>query len=165
MTQGKGNYMATSTTPLDTLISLARDSRDDAGIELSSLRRSRQDAVAQLETLTRYRHEYRQRLQAAMESGIGPDSWHNYQQFLASLDNAIARARQTLGEREAHLTQGQQRWQVEQRKLTAYDTLASRRESAERQRVTRQEQRLADEMAAGVLLRRQANDSHSGSSH
>ncbi|SDK92194.1 flagellar FliJ protein [Modicisalibacter muralis] len=156
--------MATS-TPLDTLSQLTRDARDNASIELSGLLRARQDAVAQLETLTRYRHEYRQRLQSAMETGIGPDSWQNYQQFLTSLDNAIARARQTLVEREAGLAQGQQRWQVEQRKLCAYDTLASRRENAERQRTTRQEQRLADEMAAGVLRRRQANDSHSGSSH
>jgi len=156
--------MATS-TPLDTLTSLTRDARDNASIELSGLRRERQNAVAQLDTLMRYRHEYRQRLQQAMESGIGPDSWHNYQQFLASLDNAIARARQTLTEREASLAQGQQRWQVEQRKLCAYDTLANRRDAAERQRATRREQRLADEMAAGVLRRRQANDSHSGSSH
>lgn len=156
--------MATS-TPLDTLSELTRDARDSASIELNGLRRERQNAVAQLETLTRYRHEYRQRLQGAMETGIGPDSWQNYQQFLASLDSAIARARQTLVEREAGLAQGQQRWQVEQRKLCAYDTLASRREHAERQRMTRHEQRQADEMAAGVLRRRQANDSHSGSSH
>ncbi|HET8790158.1 MAG TPA: flagellar export protein FliJ, partial [Modicisalibacter sp.] len=142
-------------TPLDMLSELTRDARDTASIELSGLRRQRQDAAAQLETLTRYRHEYRQRLQNAMESGIGPDSWQNYQQFLASLDSAIARARQTLVEREAGLNQGQQRWQVEQRKLCAYDTLANRREHAERQRVTRHEQRLADEMAAGVLRRRQ----------
>nr|WP_297457480.1 flagellar export protein FliJ [uncultured Halomonas sp.] len=152
-------------SPLDTLSELTRDARDNASIELSGLRRSRQDAVAQLETLTSYRHEYRQRLQQAMETGIGPDSWQNYQQFLASLDSAIARARQTLVEREAALAQGQQRWQVEQRKLCAYDTLASRRDRAERQRMTRQEQRLSDEAAAGVLRRRQTNDSHSGSSH
>ncbi len=157
--------MATPTTPLDTLTSLTRDARDSATIELSGLRRKKQEAQAQLETLTRYRHEYRQRLQQAMEAGIGPDSWQNYQQFLASLDNAIARARQSLDECDASLNRGQQRWQVEQRKLCAYDTLASRRQHAERQRTSRQEQRLADEMAAGLLRRRQNNDSHSGSSH
>ena len=157
--------MAHATTPLDTLISLTRDSRDNASIELGSLRRDHHSAQAQLETLTRYRHEYRQRLQAAMEAGIGPDSWRNYQQFLASLDTAIARARQTLGERESRLNQGQKHWQNEQRKLSAYDTLATRRETAAQQRAARQEQRLADEMASGLILRRKNNDSLSNSSH
>lgn len=154
-----------STTPLDTLISLTRDSRDNAGVQLSALRTKRQEAVAQIETLTQYRDEYRQRLQYAMQSGIGPDSWNNYQQFLTSLDNAIARARQTLVERETSLTQGQQYWQTEQRKLTAYDTLMDRRNQAQRLRANRQEQRLTDEMAAGTLLRRKSNGSHVGHSH
>lgn len=157
--------MAAPATPLETLIALTRDSRNNANVELSNLRREHNNAVAQLETLTRYRQEYRQRLQAAMESGIDPDSWYNYQQFLASLDTAIARARQTLSERDNRLGQAQQRCQTEQRKLSAYDTLASRRVSAERQRTSRQEQRMTDEMANSALLRRQARDAHSGSSY
>ncbi|SHF10992.1 flagellar FliJ protein [Modicisalibacter ilicicola DSM 19980] len=156
--------MATS-TPLDTLITLARDSRDNAGVELSGLRRAQQEARTQLDTLLQYRHEYRQQLQAAMETGIGPDRWGNYQQFLRSLDEAIARSRQVLAERESRLAQGQQRWQSEQRRLNAYDTLVDRRECAERQRVSRREQRLADEMSAGMRLRRQAHTAHSGSNH
>lgn len=150
-----------SSTPLDTLISLARESRDNASIALNDLRRERQNAEVQVETLTRYRQEYRQRLQDAMQSGIGPDSWYNYQQFLASLDAAIARATRTLEQSKAGLAQGQQHWQNEQRRLSAYDTLASRREDTERQRASRQEQRLTDEMAAGALLRRQASDAYS----
>ncbi|WP_048308177.1 flagellar export protein FliJ [Halomonas sp. PR-M31] len=156
--------MATS-SPLDTLITLARDSRDNAGVELSGLRRAQQEAKAQLDTLLQYRHEYRQKLQNTMESGIGPASWSNYQQFLRSLDDAIARSRQALSEREAQLTQGQLRWQTEQRRLSAYDTLVDRRDTAERQRVGRREQRMADEMSAGMRFRRQAQQEHSGSSH
>lgn len=153
------------TSSLDTLISLARDSRDNASIELNHLRRERQNAETQLDTLTRYRDEYRQRLQTAMQSGIGPDSWYNYQQFLASLDAAIARARQTVEARKTGLDQGQQRWQSEQRRLSAYNTLASRRESEEYRRSARQEQRQTDEMAANIRLRQQLRDAHSGSSY
>ncbi|MGC3874880.1 flagellar export protein FliJ [Halomonas sp. GXIMD04776] len=155
----------TKSTPLDTLITLARDSRDNAGMELGGLRRAQQEAKMQLDTLLQYRHEYRQKLQTTMESGIGPDSWGNYQQFLLSLDNAIARSRHTLAEREAQLTQGQLRWQSEQRRLSAYDTLVDRRDIAERQRRTRSEQRMADEMSAGMRFRRRAQQEHSGSSH
>lgn len=157
--------MAQATTPLDTLISLTRNSRDSANIELNGLRRDLQGAKSQLETLNRYRHEYRQRLQQAMEAGIGPDSWRNYQQFLASLDSAIARARQTLGERETRLNHGQKHWQNEQRKLSAYDTLATRRATEAQQRASRQEQRLADEMASGLVLRRQRQETNTDTHH
>ncbi|WP_227368232.1 flagellar export protein FliJ [Halomonas sp. M20] len=156
--------MATS-TPLDTLITLARDSRDNAGIELSGLRRAQQESKAQLDTLLQYRHEYRQKLQTSMESGIGPASWSNYQQFLRSLDDAIAGSRHALSTHESQLAQGQLRWQQEQQRLSAYDTLVDRRNTAEHQRTTRREQRMADEMSAGMRIRRQAQQDHSGSSH
>ncbi|GAA5178709.1 flagellar export protein FliJ [Modicisalibacter zincidurans] len=155
----------TQASPLDTLISLTRDSRDSASLKLAELRRARHDAQAQLDTLFRYRQEYRERLQGAMAQGIGPDSWQNYQQFLASLDNAIERARQALSEREHQLNRGQQHWQDAQRKLSAYDTLVDRRQQREQQRVSRLEQRHNDEMANGLLLRRQQNESRHGSSH
>ncbi|WP_136064841.1 flagellar export protein FliJ [Modicisalibacter radicis] len=155
----------TQASPLDTLISLTRESRDSASLKLAELRRARHDAQAQLDTLFRYRQEYRERLQGAMAHGIGPDSWQNYQQFLASLDNAIERARQSLNERENQISRGQQYWQDEQRKLSAYDTLVDRREQREQQRASRLEQRQNDEMANGLLLRRQHNESRHGSSH
>jgi flagellar FliJ protein len=156
--------MATS-SPLDTLIDLTRSSRDNAGVALAGLRREHQQARAQLDTLIQYRDEYRRRLQSAMETGIDPDSWRNYRQFLASLENAIARSRHTLGEREARLTQGQQRWQTEQRRLNAYDTLLERREMGERRQAARREQRDTDEMSAAMLLRRRSRDLQTETGH
>ncbi|MBZ9556980.1 MULTISPECIES: flagellar export protein FliJ [Modicisalibacter] len=155
----------THASPLDTLISLTRDARDSANVKLVELRRARQEAQVQLETLQQYRQEYREKLQRAMENGIGPDSWRNYQQFLLSLDGAIDRARKTLQDRESKLGQGQQHWQQEQRKLSAYDTLADRREQREQQRINRREQRQSDEMASNQLLRRQTQESRHETSH
>nr|WP_163503142.1 flagellar export protein FliJ [Halomonas socia] len=148
--------------PLDTLLDLAREARDSAGTALANERRTQQHTVAQLDALGRYRLEYAQRLQDAMHAGIDPATMHNYQQFLASLDAAIVRARQALGDQEQRVASSQQHWQQEQRKLSSYDTLASRRADQIRQQAQRHEQRVNDELSTNALLRRrrEQDDSH-----
>lgn len=140
--------------PLDMLLSLAREARDNAGVTLAGERRTQQHTAAQLNALGRYRLEYAQRLQEAMHDGIDPATMHNYQQFLASLDSAIERAKQALADQEKRVVHSQQNWQQEQRKLSSYDTLATRRASQQRQQAQRHEQRLTDEMSTNGLLRR-----------
>ncbi|GAA0578996.1 flagellar export protein FliJ [Halomonas salifodinae] len=139
--------------PLDTLIELAQESRDKAALGLAQARQGEQQSVAQVETLRRYRQEYAERLQRAMQEGIDPASMHNYQHFLRSLDDAMGRAQQALEQQRRQVTRSQQQWQGEQRKLSSYDTLASRRaEQAERGR-QRQELRLNDELSQLALRR------------
>ncbi|WP_163559781.1 flagellar export protein FliJ [Halomonas sp. NO4] len=142
-----------ATSQLDMLSELARNARDQAGQALAGERQSEQQVNAQLESLTRYRHEYAVRLQQAMRDGIDPASMHNYQQFLASLDAALERARQALEEQRQRVTRRQQQWQQEQQRLSAYDTLSSRREAEQQKQEARREQRFNDEMASGRLLR------------
>lgn len=146
--------------PLDTLIGLARESRDNAGLTLANERRSQQHTVAQVEALGRYRLEYAQRLQDAMHGGIDPATMHNYQQFLRSLDAAIERAKLALDEQEKRVANSQRHWQHEQRKLSSYDTLVSRREAQARQHAARHEQRINDEMSANSLARRRREHQH-----
>ena len=81
---------------LDMLTDLARDARDQAGKLLAQERQTQQQTEAQLQSLNRYRVEYAERLQHAMRDGIDPATMYNYQQFLASLDAALVRARQAL---------------------------------------------------------------------
>ncbi|MGM0785231.1 MAG: flagellar export protein FliJ [Pseudomonadota bacterium] len=142
-----------ATSQLDMLSELARNARDQAGQALAGERQSEQQVNAQLESLTRYRYEYAERLQQAMRNGIDPASMHNYQQFLASLDAALERARQALHEQRQRVVRRQHEWQEEQQRLSAYDTLSSRREAERHKREARREQRLSDELASGRLLR------------
>ncbi|GAB2798610.1 flagellar export protein FliJ [Halomonas shantousis] len=147
--------------PLDTLRELTRETRDQATQELGHLRRAHQDAQTRLEQLQHYRHEYRQRLQQSMQGGIDPASWHNYQQFLVSLDQAIDRQRQQLTEQARRVDQGLIRWQGQQRKLNAYDILAERREQDARRHATRLEQHQFDEIAARSVRRRNETNNES----
>jgi len=152
--------MSTSDTPLDTLIGLARDARDQAGRSLASERQGERQVSGQLESLGRYRLEYAQRLQQAMRDGIDPATMRNYQRFLDSLDDALARARQALDAQQQRVGQQQGQWQQQQRTLSSYDTLASRRSAQQALKTQRQELRRSDDMVNSRLLReRPAHDS------
>lgn len=152
------------TSALDTLIELTREAVDNAGRNLAGARRNQQQAQAQLDTLQHYRQEYSLRLQQAMFEGMEPASLLNYQAFLRSLDDAIDRARQSLGEQARQVGQHQQHWLEQQRKLNSYDTLVNRRVQAEQLRDSRSDQRLTDELSAQLRLRGNAFTAPSGNS-
>ena len=146
-----------ASSQLAMLSDLARDARDQAGQLLAGERQSERHVAAQLESLNRYRLEYAERLQQAMREGIDPASMHNYQQVLASLDAALQRARQALDAQQQRVQQSQQHWQQEQKRLSAFDTLVSRRDAERQRQEARRDQRTSDEMAAGRLLRQRTD--------
>lgn len=145
--------MRSAATPLDTLVDLARDARDQAGQALAGERRSEQQVAGQLESLGRYRLEYAQRLQQAMREGIDPATMRNYQRFLDSLDDALARARQALAAQQQRVGHSQAQWQQEQRKLSSYDTLVSRRAMQQSLQEQRRDLRANDDLVNGRLIR------------
>lgn len=151
--------MTARASPLDTLIELARGQRDQAGQALAGERQNEQQVAGQLEALNQYRLEYAQKLQQAMRDGIDPATMRNYQQFLDSLDAALARAREALAAQQQRVGQRQAQWQQEQRKLSSYDTLASRRDAQQRCQEARQELRMSDELINGRLARMRSSDS------
>lgn len=149
-----------SSSQLEMLTDLAQQARDQAGQTLAQERQSEQQTNAQLEALTRYRAEYSERFQAAMRQGIDPASMYNYQQFLASLDTALTRARQALGEQHQRVEQSQEHWRQQQRKLSSYDTLTARRLREAQQRRGRQEQKSNDDFVNSRTARRSSETSH-----
>ncbi|MFC7368546.1 MULTISPECIES: flagellar export protein FliJ [Vreelandella] len=149
-----------SHSQLDTLTGLAREARDKAGKLLAEDRQTQQQTEAQLQSLNRYRAEYAERLQQAMRDGIDPATMYNYQQFLASLDAALSRARQALLAQQKRVQQSQQHWQQEQRKLSSYDTLTSRRLSEEHRRQERHEQKTNDDFVTNRLARQSPDKAH-----
>lgn len=150
-------------TALDTLIELTREAVDNAGRHLAGAQRNQQQAQSQLDTLQHYRQEYSRGLQQAMQQGMEPASLLNYQAFLGTLDDAIDRARLSLGEQQRQVRQRQQQWLEQQRKLNSYDTLVERRAQAAQLHDNRREQRLTDELSAQLRLRGNAFSSSSGS--
>lgn len=145
-----------SKLPLDTLIEMARDSTDKAARVLGELSAQRQHAARQLEMLREYRQDYLQRLQSALQSGLSAADCHNYQRFIATLDEAIAQQLVALERADAQLADGRLAWQREKRRLSSFDTLLGREQRAQAVRDMRREQRANDEYS-NRLTRRHAD--------
>jgi flagellar FliJ protein len=140
-----------SQRPLDTLIGLAKDQTDEAARVLGSLHVARNNAERQLSMLNDYRADYLQRLQTAMMSGMSAADCHNYQRFIATLDDAIEQQRAVLEQAATHLEEGKTRWREERRKLNSFDALAQRQQQVQAREDARREQRLNDEYSARLV--------------
>ena len=142
-----------SPSSLDTLIELAQNNADQAAKQLQQLNGTRRDAEQQLNMLKTYRQDYAERLQKATEDGISASNYHNFRQFIATLDEAIAQQNKVLVQIGAKLESGRQSWYDEKRRLNSYATLLSRQAQQRTIRDNRKEQRDNDEISARQLRR------------
>lgn len=143
----------TATTPLDTLIGLARSARDSAGQQLAGARQTELQLRQQVQQLESYRLEYVRKLQTTLKSGTSLATVNDYRRFIASLDDAIVRAQTELANRQLVVTERQQALQHEQRRLKSYDTLVSRREQTLLRQEERRELRHTDEINTNTYAR------------
>ena len=133
---------------LQTVLDLMQRRTDDATQRLASLIAAEQDAQAKLDLLYQYRLEYAQRFQDSAQSGLSPQQWKNFQDFLARLDDAIAQQREIVNQSKKRTAAGQSHWQEQRIRLQAIDTLSLRHAKAEQAREARREQKVVDEFAA-----------------
>ncbi|MGH8153329.1 MAG: flagellar export protein FliJ [Rhodanobacteraceae bacterium] len=149
------DFTMTPSNVLDTLIEESRKSRDHAGRALAEDRRTQQLTTQQLDALRHYKHEYHAGLGNALVRGIDIGTLHNYQRFIHSLDDAIGNAGLQLQQNTDRVHASQQRWTQQQRQLSSYDTLATRRAARLDLAESRREQRSNDELSNNMHARRQ----------
>lgn len=142
-----------SPSSLDTLIELAQNNADQAAKQLQQLNGTRRDAEQQLNMLKTYRQDYAERLQKATEDGISASNYHNFRQFIATLDEAISQQNKILVQIGVKLESGRKSWYDEKRRLNSYATLLSRHAQQRTIRDNRKEQRDNDEISARQLRR------------
>jgi flagellar FliJ protein len=145
-------------TALTTLIDLTKDKTNDVAKQLQNLTSSRQSAHEQLETLHTYRQDYAQRLQQAMTTGLSAANYHNFRQFIATLDEAISQQNKVVAQIDANVELRKKEWVDQKRQLSSYETLLSRQERQAAQRENRIEQRTNDELSMNLF--RRAHRSH-----
>lgn len=143
-----------STLPLKLLIELAQKDVDEAARLLGERQSQRANVERQLEAIRQYRHEYRTRMQTATLSGMAGCDWRNFQQFIDTLDTAIGQQAMLLEQADQRLEMARREWQVQQRRLNSFGTLASREQARVDARTARREQKENDEFAARSLRRR-----------
>ena len=133
--------------PLQTILELMQSRADEATRNLARLIANERDAKAKLEMLQQYRDEYAGRFRQAAQNGISQREWHNYQQFLNRLDDAIEVQRNTVATQARQTAAGQMQWQQQRKKLKAFDTLSDRHHAAENAKEAKREQKMQDEFA------------------
>ena len=133
---------------LQTVLELMQIRADDATQNLSRLIANERDAKNKLDLLQQYRDEYATRFQHAAKDGINPREWHNYQEFLSRLDQAIDTQRKMLAQQAQKTAAGQVHWQQQRTKLKAFDTLSERHFANETTQQLKREQKTQDEFAA-----------------
>lgn len=139
--------------PLDILIDLARDHADEAARQLQQLTAARRSAENQLSMLMEYRQDYALRLQQATQGGLTATNYHNFRQFIATLDEAISQQNKAVAQIDLKIERGRDHWNEEKRKLNSFETLQSRQARQQALRENRQEQRFNDEISANLFRR------------
>ena len=133
---------------LQTVLELMQLRADEATRQLARLIANERDAKSKLDMLAQYRDEYATRFKPAAQSGITQREWHNYQEFLNRLDEAIAAQQQMVAVQAKNTAAGQALWQQQRKKLKAIDTLSERHFSSEYALEQKREQKTQDEFAA-----------------
>lgn len=133
---------------LQPLLEIMQNRADEATRRLGTLIAQERNAKQQLTLLEGYREDYAQRFRLAAEAGLSPRNWANYQEFLARIDEAIRQQRANVQHSEHNTAAGQARWQEQNKRLKAIDTLAERHLDRERYRENRLDQKAHDELAA-----------------
>jgi flagellar FliJ protein len=133
---------------LQPILELMQNRTDDATRRLASLIAHEKDAKNKFQMLQEYRSEYAFRFQQAAQSGVSQREWHNYQEFLNRLDEAIDSQAQAVNQQEKNTLAGQALWQQQRVKLKAFDTLSRRHETNELKLEVKREQKVQDEFAS-----------------
>ena len=133
---------------LQTVLELMQVRADDATLRLAHLIATERDAKIKLDMLLQYRDEYATRFKTAAQTGITTSEWHNYQEFISRLDEAIEAQRQVVAAQVQHTADGQSHWHQQRKKLKAFDLLSERHFASEETLRFRREQKTQDEFAA-----------------
>ena len=140
--------MADKSSTLDRLIDLARNDADEAARKLTQLAQARKEASQQLDALHSYRKDYAERLLNESKTGLTASNYHNFRQFIATLDDAISQQNKILEQMDAKLRKGQDSWHAEKKRLNSFEVLQTRQLRQEAAHELRREQRINDEISA-----------------
>ncbi len=133
---------------LQTLLDLSNLRMDESAKKLGTLLAGERAAAERLQLLSSYRDEYNERFLGAAKTGLRPEEWQNYRNFLDRLDEAIGQAKEMLKLSQRQTQMGQEDWLDKRGKVKAYDTLALRHEQRQQYGEMKAEQKLSDEHAA-----------------
>lgn len=142
--------------PMTLLRDMAEEKLTETTRQLGSVQQSLQSAVAQHEQLQHYEREYQQSLREGMSGkGMSVADLINHQSFIFSLNQVVKQHENHVEVCEQAVDKAKAGWIADKQRLNAFETLIVRRETAQAQTESRQEQKLMDEFAQRAGQRRE----------
>ncbi|OCG31029.1 flagellar export protein FliJ [Gilliamella sp. Choc4-2] len=141
-----------------TLKKLAQKSVDDSLIKLKKATDNHQHAKSQLNILNNYYCEYQQKLSEALSEGIKGYELNNFNAFIASIEQGIAKQKKHLLTLDMKQKQITNQFNQSQKNLNTYKTLLNKQHYRYLQQQNRLQQKLTDEFAQQQLARRISNE-------
>jgi flagellar FliJ protein len=132
-------------SPLDNLIELARDQRDDALSRLAAAVSASRSLEERYALLINYRAEYAAHFAASARSGLPLGQLLQFRLFLDKLEGAIAQQQQAMRSQDAQQLEQRTDWAKRESRLQGYSTLRERRRAARSVQARRHEQQSTDE--------------------
>ena len=134
--------------PLKILQKRAEEKLQATTRSLGGAQQTLQQAVSQQRRLQGYEQEYQQSLRAGMQArGLRVADLVNHQSFITSLNQVVSQQGQQVAECQQAVARAREAWLQDQRRLTAFNLLLSRRDSARLLAENRREQKVSDEFA------------------
>ncbi len=131
-----------------TLIDLATQQSEKAGLRLSQANFAYQEEIKKLELLTDYRNQYGEQLDNKMAQGLNMSAYNNYQTFLSNLNKAINQQQKTVNSNKNIVDHYRKEWQKAEQKRLSFQTLNDRNRLINRINENKTEQKLNDEMSS-----------------
>lgn len=143
-----------STLVLKALEEIAAKEVDLAAEALARSIRARDDAVSKQNMLAGYREDYMDNLNLLLESGMGAETYRNFQNFVYKLDQALTGQQQEVRLAQQQVDLHQSLWQESQRKRLSYDVLITRTDKRVQAFALKKDQKSMDEFAMRISSKR-----------
>ncbi|MBW8185165.1 flagellar export protein FliJ [Shewanella nanhaiensis] len=139
--------------PLDTVLKLAKEAEEQAGLQLKSAQLMLQKCQSQLEALRNYRLDYMKQMESHHGKNISASYYHQFHQFVRQVDEAITKQITSIQEADSQREHRQKYWQEMQQKRKAVELLLSHKADKAQQAELRREQKMTDEFASQLFYR------------
>lgn len=134
-----------------TLLTFAERECDNAKLNLMQLNNDYQHALSQLNVLRDYRNGYGDQLQFQITQGLDILHYHNYNTFLANLDQAINQQTAFVSNKLKLVDLAKREWQNYEQKKLSYQKLYERQLKEAKIQTNRIEQKLSDEYSVHLF--------------
>ncbi len=141
---------ARSTSVLKTLKEMAAKEVDLATEALAHSMKVVEEAQNKQRLLREYQQDYLKNLNNLMETGVGAETYRNFQNFFTKLDQAVIGQQDVVKFAKQQVKVQRELWQESQRKKLSYEALSLRSDKRELKVEQKKDQKMMDEFAMRI---------------